>query len=184
MTDEADAVWVESDRTHNDRYVATVHPTPDVSIPLDHVKATAYAMTVVIRVVAYAEYDAATVRQFQALPGGDLENAAALVAMLRERRKAVDAAATAPLVFTGGVSARTGEPFVHVGLSGKALTQWTPDEARGHALYVLDCAVVAGLDQSYLAFLVDEVKLDRETALVAVDDLAQHRAGQRYEEEA
>lgn len=172
---DPDAIWVTSDRAANNRYVATVHPTPDVSIPLDHLKAVAYATTV-IRTVAYAEYDAAVIRQLQpTLAAGSRKEAARMVMMLRDRRKIIDPAPTAPLIFTGGVSAFTGEPFVHVHLHRNAITQWTPDEARSHAMYVLDAAIVARLDQGYLAFLCDAIKLDQDVAIVAVDDLRRHR---------
>ena len=167
-------------------YVATVHPSPDVSIPLDRGQAVAYAMGV-LQVVAEAEYDAAIARQIRAmgrLPAGERDQtgqaaAAATIQQLRERRPKERTDQTAlegsPLAFSGGVSALTGDAFVHVHLYGQPLTQWTPADARGHAQYVLEAAIVAELDQGYLEFLTTVLALDRETARKVVDNLGHHR---------
>jgi len=172
-----DSVWVSSDRTVDDYYVATVHPSSDVSIPLTAHQAVAYAITV-LRAVADAEYDAAVLAQITTATGGDQHAAAATVMQLREARPPRDTAPTAPLVFTPIVSKANGHPFVLVHLHGQALTQWTPEDARGHAQHVLDVAIVADHDAAYLHYLTSVVALEPERARVAVDALRQHRHNQ------
>jgi len=173
VADERDAVWVESDRTPQGIYRATIHPTPDVSIPLGHAQATVYAEAVVL-VCEYADYDAAVIAQLTAL-GISVEQAAEQVAEMRKQRRVPPRAATAPLVFTPVVSASTGRPYVHVYLRGKALTQWSTDDARGHAMHVLSVAVAATLDRRYHEHLTRVVGLTAEQAATTVHNLRGHR---------
>lgn len=175
-TTDHDAVWVASDRTLDDAYVATIHPSPDVSIPLDRAAALAY-VAAVYEVCARAEYDAAVADQIGSLGPGERDDraAAGAVMLLRERRPPLDNGPTGRMQFRPLVSSITGEPLVHVHLDGQELTQWSTGDARSHAGYVLDAAVVADLDAAYLEYLSTELGVDLPTARRVVDDLARHR---------
>lgn len=170
-----DAIWVISDRTIDDRYMVVVQVGPDtiVSLPTREA-AEAYARTV-IGAAAYAEYDAAILSQMMRVTKSDMAVSASVMADLRDRRPALDNAATAPLTFTPLVSARTNKPVIHVALNGALFSQWTPEDARGHALHVLDAAAVVGLDAAFLAYQLTELGLDAPRARAVVDQLREHR---------
>ena len=174
--EEPAAVWVESDRTPTGAYRATIHPTPDVSIsiPLDYRRATAYALAVVTA-CEYADYDAAVIAQMRAA-GLGLTDAAGYVAALREMRRPVADSDTTPLTYVPIVSQHDWRPYVHVYLHDEPLTQWTPDEARGHAMHVLSAVVAAHLDQRYYWHLI-RTGATPEQAAMTVHDLRRHRAG-------
>lgn len=172
MADELPAVWVESDRTPTGAYRATIHPTPDVSIPLDRRRALGYARAV-ITACEYADYDAAVIAQMRAA-GLGLVDAAGYVAALREMRRPVPDGDTAPLTYVPIVSQYDWRPYVHVYLHDAPLTQWTPDEARGHAMHVLSAAVAAHLDQRYYWHLT-RTGATPEQAAALVHDLHRHR---------
>jgi hypothetical protein len=53
------------------------------------------------------------------------------------------------LWFESGVSSRTGEPFVHIRW-GDESGQLTTDEARGHAMHMLECAHAAEFDAAFV----------------------------------
>jgi hypothetical protein len=168
-----DAIWVRSDRTHDDAYIATVEVGPDVSIPLSHHQALAYVMTV-LGVVARAEYDAAVVAQMVAMGAGD-DATASMVRQLRERYPALENVATAPLTFVPLVGRGDRKPYVHVALDGVTFCQWDSAAARQHAGYVLDVATVVDLDAAYLGYLTSVVQLKADVARATVDNLARHR---------
>ena len=53
-----------------------------------------------------------------------------------------------------GVSRRTGEPFVHLRW-GDESGQLTADEARGHAMHMLECAHAAEFDAAFIKAMTD-----------------------------
>ena len=169
------SVWVISDRTMYDTYVATVQAGPDVAIPLDRDRAIAYAMTV-MTACAIAEYDAAAFRQFGKM-GIEGSVAAMGLADLRSRRAPLDDKATAPLRFLPIVGHTDLKAALHVFLDDEPITQWTPAAARGHAQHVLDAAIVVDLDAVYLRFLTEMPSIAVENARVIVDDLRRWRDG-------
>jgi hypothetical protein len=56
-----------------------------------------------------------------------------------------------------GVTTTDGKPFVQV-RAGEAAWQWTPAEARQHALLCLDAAVEAERDAATVAFFVETME--------------------------
>lgn len=167
-----DGLWVQSDVAADGHYVATVN-AGGRAWALSHDEARAYAAAVV-RACAEAEHDAAVVRMLAAL-GLDREAGGLLVGELREDRAGADTAATAPLTFTPGVSAFTGEAFLHLALDGQGHGQLDPAAAREHALYVLETPAVADLDRSLFVKLTDGLGLDEARARAAVARLGEHR---------
>lgn len=53
------------------------------------------------------------------------------------------------LWFESGISSRTGDPFVHIHW-GDESGQLTADEARGHAMHMLECAHAAEFDSAFV----------------------------------
>lgn len=170
------AVWVETDRTADDRYIAAIHFTDDLSLPLDRDQAIAYAVAV-IEVAGEAEHDAAVIAQLTDL-SVEPEVAACVILELREAREPRQhrhGDATGPVEWTPIVSARNRAPYIQGHINGKPLTQWTPDDARGHALHVLEAALNAPLDTAYFRTLTTTIGLPSETARNAVHALRDHR---------
>ena len=170
---DIDAIWVTSDRTHNDVYIPTVVLGEDLAIPLPGAKAAAYANTV-LNACAYAEYDAAVYAQLRGA-GVDERLTATVLLDLRNDRPPLDQASTAPLAFDPLVTARDHTPAIHVSASGEKFCQWTTADARGHAMHVLDMATAVPLDAAYLRHLIGPVNLPAHVARAMVDDLRNWR---------
>jgi hypothetical protein len=80
-----------------------------------------------------------------------------------------------------GVGASTGKPFVHLSW-GEQSGELSPDEARMHGLYVLQCAEAAEHDATVFAELTDGVlELAPELAARFVLALRERRARVRGE---
>lgn len=173
-----DAIWVISDRTHNDVYVTAVQVGPDTTIVLDRDRAVRYGMTV-ITAVQYAEYDAAVFAQAKDT-GMDDRTAAQMVMDLRADRPPLDDDATAPLRFDPILAFKTKEAAVHVSLQGELFSQWTAADANGHAMHVLQVASAVDLDGAYRRYLFGTVGLDAARAAMLVDDLGHYRSENTY----
>lgn len=176
MAGEEKVVWVCSDITTDGAYTATIHVNDDVSVSLTPGQARQYAGHV-YAVAGAAEHDAAVLRQLVAT---DMEFKAAgmLILELRQQRPPYPAPPlNLPVRFEPIVSATTQKPYVHGFLAGaeKAFTQWSPDDARGHAGYVLAGTVAAALDTAYYRMLRDEVGLEDGESRAAVAMLAEFR---------
>jgi hypothetical protein len=179
VTEIGDAIWVISDRTPDDTYLVVVQVGPDTVITLPSAKgAEAYARAV-IAACAYAEYDAAIFAQMHRVTKGDDQLAMSVVMDLREKRPPLDNVATAPLSFVPIVAHRTKKPAIHVELDRVPFSQWSPEEARGHAMHVLDAAAVVSLDAAFLNYQTTELGLDLERARAVVDQLREHREADR-----
>lgn len=69
-----------------------------------------------------------------------------------------------------------GKPFVHYVWEGDTRkAQWTPDEARKHAMHLLHCAEAAEHDSCVFGFLVDELKLNRMQVAQVIGELRNFR---------
>jgi hypothetical protein len=171
---DIDAIWVISDVAPDGTYVVTVQAGDDVAITLDRNRAIRYALTV-IDASARAQYDAAVFAQMAGM-GLDERTAVEPVIQLRADRPPLDNDATAPLRFEPIVTSRTKRPAVHVHLGGKAISEWGPVDAAGHALHVLEVAVGVDLDAAYRRILIGTIGLDDASARAAVGDIANYRA--------
>lgn len=75
----------------------------------------------------------------------------------------------ARLVYTSGVSAFTGEPFVQMELHRgdgaiEAVCQMTPDEARKHGTYAITVATAAEHDAMLVAVMREDIEAPVEYA--------------------
>ena len=176
MSENETAVWVESDRTMDDRFIATIHVNDDLSIPLSRSHALSYAAAA-IRWAGIAEFEAAVAAQVRATAkeGDGDENVVVVLSALRQRRNSPPESSTKPLRYTPIVSARDGRPYVQVHIEREPLTQWTPEDVRQHAMHVLECAVAAELDGQYFSVLAKTIGTPAEVARAAVMGLREHR---------
>lgn len=164
------ALWVSTDPTPDGVYRVNLMWGPDQALVLDQETAMAHAREV-LNAAAEAEYDAAVAKQLRAR-GVDHKAVVQMVLDLRAERPEVPP--PTPMSLTPGVSAFTGQPFIGLHMHGKQIGQWSPDDARDHAVYVLMSLRVAELDSAYLRGL-RAIGLDDSTARAVVGDLATHR---------
>jgi hypothetical protein len=169
--EHVDGVWVNSGVAKDGSYLAFVEFTPEIRLPLDRSSAARYVMAVVTQAM-HAEHDAAVTAQLTKKLGLPIEAAVEVVGSLRADRPSVDQAATAPLILTPGVSGKTLGPFLAGEVTGSDLRwQWTPADAREHAMYVLAVAVAVELDAAYYRYLVESLDLEDTLARAVVHDL-------------
>jgi hypothetical protein len=77
------------------------------------------------------------------------------------------------LILHSGVNLH-GQGFVHQAWAGLR-AQFTPDQARAHALRLLEAAEAAESDQCVLALLEKDIGLDRNRAVQIIGTLRQYR---------
>jgi hypothetical protein len=173
-----DAVWIKSEPDERGAYHLHLELGEDDVVPLDAEAVYGWAREVMAAVAA-AEYDAAVMRQLQSL-GVEQRAAAELVQMMRQdRAEHVPVSLIPGLALVPGVSAFTGNGFLRLERHGKAVGQWEMNDARQHALGIIEALEVTALDSAYLRVLQGNVSLDRDRALVVVGALAQHRGADR-----
>lgn len=165
-------VYVQSEPLADGTYVTAVHYGADRSRILDRQTAMAYVADIFTAAVR-AEHDAAVIRQLLGL-GLDLETAAQAIADLRADRPALDDTVTVPFRLVLGVSAKTGNGFLHVHLNGVKIGQWDPRDARDHAVNVLTVLAAVDLDAAYRRYLIGTVGIDAARAGNVIADLATH----------
>jgi hypothetical protein len=177
---------VSSDRAPNSDggYVTTVSLGDDITLTLTRDQAVRY-VTAVVGVAEQAAHDAAVLGQLCAVANpanprdpDTVRAAAVIVAELRSDRPPVDDAATRPLVYRSGVSAKAGKPFVQVAVPSRrdgAAAQLDITNVYEHALYVLTCAHTVDLDAAYYRLLRGQMDTDANTAAGAVADLGSYR---------
>lgn len=171
MTDSPGSVWVRTVPDPDGTYHPVLEIDEDTAFPLTPDTAHAHA-TAVLAAVARAEYDAAVLHQMGSGGEQNRQHAGQLVRALREDRPPI--AWPSPLTLDPGVSAFTGRPFVVVQIHGRPVGQWTPQDARGHAVHVLEVVEGARLDTAYHQRLVG-FGVDPGKAARIVDDLGNHR---------
>lgn len=169
-----DAVWIKSEPDEAGAYHLYLELGEDDVVPLGMEEAYGWAREV-LSAVAAAEYDAAVLRQIQSL---DLpvEAAVEMVRTIRDdRAEHIPISMIPGLALIPGVSAFTGNGFLRLERHGKAVGQWEMDDARQHALSVIEALEVTVLDSAYLRALEHTVDLDRGRAMAVVGGLAEHR---------
>jgi hypothetical protein len=174
VTAEPTSVWIVSAPDDAGVYHLALEVGDDRSVPLKPDEAVAWGRNVLWALNA-AEYDAAVLKQMTETTG-DQSAAAHLVKAVREdRASSVRVGGHLGIDLVPGVSAFTGKPFLHLMQDGKLIGQWTPDDARQHALAVLQAVENLGADTAYLRALEQHVSLDRPTALAVISGLAEYR---------
>jgi hypothetical protein len=173
--DEEFSLWVESALDQQTRrYVPTLRLGSE-QIRLTAQLAIGWARDVLDAAHA-AAYDAAVFHQLHEAVNMPLELVAMVIADLRADRPGRRTLDILPQVdLVPGVSAHTGEPFLHLRWHGEVVGQWAVADARQHALHLLEMVQIADLDSAYLRMLMDHVDLDLAPASMLVHDLSKHR---------
>lgn len=144
-------------------------------VPLDTDLARAWTDEVV-SAICRAEYDVAVVRQMAEILGDtEREVGTAFIAEMRSQRGDFQ---HQPM-FKGlrmipGVAFDTGEPFIAIARDDEILGQWTVQDARAHALGLLEALEIARLDSAYFA-MMQRMDVDTDMAAIAINDLGRFR---------
>lgn len=168
------AIEVSSEVLPDGAYVVVVQPTPDVAIPLERDLATRYALSV-LAAVQYADYEAAVWSQLSAAKLGEAGARLALTT-LRQERRPLDHAATAPLTFEPILSATTRRGMIRVLMGGAQVAQLETAAAAEHANIVLAMTTLAELDSLYFHWL-RSAGVTEPTARHTITDVARHHTG-------
>lgn len=177
MTDDDHGVlWVQSDVMPDGTYVIGLHYGPDRAWTFTRTQAVNHAIAVFAQ-IERAEHDAAVIALLHTKLGLDLEVAATFVAKdIRVDRPPIED--PSPIRLAPGVSHRNLAPFLLLELDGAPIGQWTLDDARQHAVYVLQTVEAVESDARLYRALVGLVDLDEERSRAIVGDVAHHRESQ------
>jgi hypothetical protein len=168
------AVWIKTTMTDDENgYVVTIEASDDRARILNPVEALVYAGGV-LTAAARAAYDAAVLKQMVQKLELSLEAAAQVIVDLRKDRPPLDPAATYPLILESGATMAF-KPFVKVLVEGQEQGQWSVEDAREHALRVLESVAVADLDSAYLREMIGTLGVSKSTASQCVEDLGNYR---------
>ncbi len=77
---------------------------------------------------------------------------------------------------------KTRKPYVELRLGDKGVTQWSPEEARGHARQVLEAAEASEQDAFFIEFITVRVGATDQAAAGMLQDFRAFRAAQREKE--
>lgn len=150
-------------------YGAEVTVGDDVAWTLWRGAAIRYAVGVVAA-ATQAEFDAKLLAVLRGTGMGD-QLAGSLVGDVRADRGAESTlfGSTKPLTLIPGVSAFTAQPFIAVHHDQHPGWQWSPDEARVHALGVLEAVAAAEEDNRAHTILTGTYGVDSNTARGVLD---------------
>lgn len=118
-----------------------------------------------------AEHDAAVFKQLTGPLELPVDHAAETLNDLRKRRPPADAQALQPIGLEPGVTTQ-GKPFLVVSVGGHKIGQWTPGDARNHAMACLELAAAVPLDNAYFDFMTDDHVMPHQVARNVIGDLA------------
>lgn len=172
-------VWIKTAPDLDGVYRPVLEFDEDTSHPLDQKSAMEYAYEV-LRAVAIAEYEAAIYAQLSQVMQphlGDSEELKQTIAAVLDdlRKDRAPATWSTPLQLRPGVSAFSGEAFLHVEIKGKLVGQWSMADARDHALGVVESVHIAELDSGYWRALRSLINIEDDRARNVVQDLVNHR---------
>jgi len=108
--------------------------------------------TATIAAAVCAEHDAAVFTQLTVKLELPADHAVATVEDLRKRRPPVDRQALQPLGLEPGINMQ-GKPYLKVSIGGHKVGQWTPGDARNHAMACLELAAAVPLDNAYFEWM-------------------------------
>ncbi len=177
MTEDDSTMWVttEPSAVAPRRFVVRIGWAPGLTEVMEPARARRYAAEV-IAVAARAEYEYAVLHLAEDRLQLSRAVSAQLIADLREKRPPANRDATAPVLFTAGVSAFTGEPYLTIfNDREETIGHLSPAAARSHAVAVLEAIAVAEDDTALTSALVDVIGIDPARANGVLADLDNHR---------
>lgn len=104
-----------------------------------------------------------------------IEEAVKWLGLMRPRNDIVEAAA----IF----GEKTGKPYVELRLAAQVIVQWSPADARHHAMAVLEAAEAAEQDAFMVAYLTERVGGEVPAAIGVLQEYRAFRAAQREKEQ-
>lgn len=129
--------------------------------------------TETVRAAVCAEHDAAVFKQLTGKLELPATHAGETLQDLRDRRPPADAQALQPLGLEPGVTL-DGKPFLVVSVGGRKVGQWTPADARNHAMACLELAAAVPLDNAYFDFMTGDGVMPQHVGRNVVGDLGQY----------
>jgi hypothetical protein len=164
-------VWVRSWRLPGGKVYGASIQVDETSWGLRPDQVAPYAELVVRRSLE-AEHDAAVLRLLTGRVGMSMEDAVRFLATQVRGERVVDDTATLPLTLAPGVAdEEVIRPFLHLHVEGRFAGQWSPREARAHAMAALTVTAAADLDSIMERVLVGSMGLDRGRASAFVHEL-------------
>jgi hypothetical protein len=165
------SVWLRSERSPTGEYIVTMSVGEDYAIELSIELALGYAMEV-LHSVQLAEYARAMTVQMKEL----LPSAEAIAQLVRDVLVDIaPATAVTDLSMAPAVNRANGEPLIQVTFRDETLGIWSLQQARDHALFVLEATLAVRMDNTYSKVLTEVVGLDTSTASAVVEDVGQYR---------
>lgn len=167
------SIWIRTEPTlDGDGFMVVVETDEDHAFTLTNDDAFRHAKTL-LWACAYAEYDASVYQQMAVrLPA---EQAYQVVVDFQHRRAPLDVGGTAPFIYAPGLLRETREAVIQLRVEGNPVGLWSLDQARTHALRLIEATCVAQLDADYLGLLRLTIGLDEGTARAVVSELVEHR---------
>jgi hypothetical protein len=171
--DEQGQIIVTSEVQPDGSYAVTIAFTPDNAVTLTDDQALHYAMTI-LELSHRSEYDAAIIKQLGKMNVNEAGAAEFISDYVRPHRAVLKTGTHLELI--PGVSQRTKKGFLVIMLNGKEAGQWDVDDARSHAIGVIDTICIARLDAVYHYALAEHLKLDDAKARHFVWDIGNNRS--------
>jgi hypothetical protein len=164
-------VWLNTQLQPDEQYIVTLSIGEDYAVELTVELALSHAVEV-LRHVALADYAQAIRKQMTRI-GTEAEAVEDLLRSLVPKLPL--AAPVTALAMMPAINRKTGEPLLQLSFKDELLGVWTLQQARSHALGVLEAMLAADLDTSYRQVLMDVVELDGNTAAGVISDIGTQR---------
>lgn len=173
MSDDEQSIWIRTEPAHGGTgFVVVIETDDDHAFTLSFDQAMGHAKSL-LWACAYAEYAAAVYRQMSAR--FKPETAFSIVTDFQKDWAPFDATDVAPFMFLPGLTRDDRSPMIQLWVEGKAIGLWPLDQAREHALTLVEATCVAQLDADYLRLMRGTIGLPESTARAVVAELAGHR---------
>lgn len=169
--EDVGGVWIKSELGEDDTYHLFVEWGPDRVMPLTDEMGVDWCRTVMAAVAA-AEHDATLIRHLREMKMPDPLIGSILTRARSERAERASRAFLPGITLTPGVSATTGGPFIGLH-DGRRVGQWSCQDARDHAIGILEALETVELDRILLRTLM-HCGVTRDQAASLVMDLGAH----------
>lgn len=172
-TDEPEmTVWLHTQLQPDGQYIVTLSIGEDFARELTLDVALKHAVEV-LHIVGLADYAQAVRQQLVSLDINP-DSVEELLQTLMPRLSSIPEAVT-ELVMLPAINRKNGEPMLQVSFRGSKLGVWSLQEARSHAMGILETTLAATMDTEYRRVLIDVADLEDGTAAAVINDVGKHR---------